>query len=709
MKLHVRLLEKLIELPECSVETASNSQLRHLLDDLGLEVKGVEASEDKGVIYTLETLANRGDHLSHVAVAREISARTLAHIKMPTVATQLSDRKTSALVRRSTDKCPKYALLEMSIPSGMSVRNDVAAFIDDPEKLHPIVGVLNYVQMEMGQPMHAFDADKIEGEIIIELSTQPEQVEALDGKSYTVPAGSILIKDRKKIVAVAGVIGCANSMVTNETRKVLIESAAFEPVSVRITARAMGLSTDASYAFERGCDPEGLIPALKRVAYLAGGSAGTAKDTEAAHVIGLTFSESGPTEKRKVTVLLSDLRKQLNLSRLEDVEVVTRFKNLGYQVEVTPASGKDKQLTFLVPSWRLWDVRNADDIYEDIARSVSLNRVKVELPSLEYEVAAPTAFERLGKIVRPALLGSGFVEVITSGFYSANEVSLLEQLSPGAGAQHLALKNSLEAKNSHMKISNVVHLTKLLAANRKRGVRAAKVYELCRVFERPAELPSDEPRERDELDFNYEHDVLCLASAGRWFEGDWRKPESTEEHLRLFKGAIAGLIKGLGCAFSASKGDSPFLHPGIQGSVKCGRHVVGVFGAVHPLIREACEIKEDVFFCELDVRLLVKLMIGVPAPSVSDFPAVWRDMTIKVNVKEQAGRILRFIHEAALESLSDAVIVDDFKKPEEEYRRVTYRVVFQRNDRTLKSEEVDAAVETLLENLKGKHSVELAG
>jgi phenylalanyl-tRNA synthetase beta chain len=708
MKLHIRLLEKLIELPEWSVETASNCPLRHLLDDLGLEVKGVEASQEKGIVYTLETLANRGDHLSHVGVAREISARTLAQVKIPTLANQLSDRKASVPVRRATDKCFKYALMDMSVPAGMALRNDVASFVEDPEKLHPIVSILNYVQLEMGQPMHAFDADKIEGEIIVELSTKPEEIDALDGKRYTVPVGSVLIKDRKKIVAVAGVIGCLNSMVTGETRKVLIETAVFDPVSVRITARAMGVSTDSSYAFERGCDYEGMTPALKRVAYLAGGSAGTAKDTESAHVIGVTYAESAPTEKRKVTVLLSSLKKQLNLPRLEEVEVITRFKNLGYVVDSAPASGKDRELALSVPSWRLWDVRNADDVYEDIARSVSLNRVKAELPALDYEAPPLTAFERVAQNIRPALLGSGFVEVISSGFYSAADVAVLEQLSPGIGTQHLTLKNSLEAKNSHMKATNVVHMTKLLAANLKRGVGAAKVYELCRIFSRPAELPSDEPREREELEYDYEHDILAIASAGRWYEGEWRKPEGTADHARLFKGAIAGLIKGLGCRFSVGKGDSPLLHPGIQGSVKCGRHVVGVMGAVHPVIREACETRDEIFYCELDLRLLAKLMIGVPAPAVSDYPAVWRDMTLRLSPREQAGRVLRFVQEAALDSLVNAVIVDDFKKAEEDYRRVTYRITFQRNDRTLKSEEVDAALGGLVESLKSKHGIEMA-
>lgn len=708
MKLHVRLLEKLMELPECPVETAAMSPLRHLLDDIGLEVKGLEVSAAKGVVFTIETLANRGDHLYVVGAAREISARTLAHIKVPPVAGALSDRKASILVRRNTEKCSRYALLEMSLPTPMSLRNDVACFIDEPEKRHAIVDLLNYVQMEFGQPMHAFDSSKVDGEIIIDTATKIETIEALDGKTYQVPEGSILIRDRKKIIAVAGVIGCANSMVTEGTTKVCIEAATFDPVSVRKTARAMGLSTDASYAFERGVDPEGIATALKRLVYLAGGSAGAAKDTEGAHVIGYTYVEASPPEKRKVKVLLSFLKNHLNLPRLEELEVVTRFKNLGYGVEVS-AVGKDRELSLLVPSWRLYDVSNPDDIVEDIARSVSLNRVRHELPALDVEQAARNPNEQITTLVRPALRGAGFVEVITKGFYSAAEVSLLESLERGAAARHIALKNSLEASNSHMKMTNVLHLGEILAANLKRGVIAPKVYDLGRVFTKPEGEASDEPRERDPLEYNYEHDVLTFASAGRWCEGEWRKAESLEEHARYFKGALANVVKALGAQFSVGKSECGYLHPGMQASVKMGRNVVGFFGVIHPVAREACGLKDPAFYAELDLRLLYKFMSRPDSVTVSDFPAISRDMTLRIDPHEQAGRVLRLIHEAQIGSLTEAIIADDFRKAEEDFRRVTYRVTFQRGDRTLKHEEVDGAMSALLDSLREKHGVVLAG
>jgi phenylalanyl-tRNA synthetase beta chain len=706
MKLQVRLLEKFIELPECPVESAGRSPLRHLLDDVGLEVKNTEVLPDKGVVFTIETLANRGDHLSVLGVAREISARTLAQPKVPTMAAKLSEKKAGIPVRRVTEKCPRYALLEMSLPQHMPLRNDVAAFLDEPEKHHAIVDLLNYVQKECGQPMHAFDVEKIEGEIVIDIATKQEEVEALDGKTYKVPEGSILIRDRKKIVAVAGVIGCANSMVTATTKKVFIEAAVFEPTSVRITARAMGLSTDASHAFERGVDPEGIPTALKRLVFLAEGSAGTIHGAESAHALGYTYLEASAAEKRKTSATLSHIRKELNMPRLEEVEITTRLKHLGYSVEGVVV-GKDKQFNLTIPSWRLWDVRNPEDVIEDIARSVSLNRVRPELPPLDYEAPPQNPIEILYGRVKLALIGNGFFEVITKGFYSAADVQVLEGLHRGIGVRHVSLKNSLDASNSHMKITDVMHLTKLLGLSRKRGVRAPKVFEFCRLFQKPSEPVSDEPRERDPLDYNYERDVLCFASAGRWADVEWRKSETVEEHARLFKGAIAAVIKSLGGAFSVGKSEERILHPGMQASIKIGRNVVGFFGVVHPTIREACDCKDEVFYGELDAKLLFKFMSAVEAPAVSDLPPISRDMTLKIDPKEQAGRVLRIVHESNLESLAEASIIDDFRKQEESFRRVTYRVTFQRADRTLKHEEVDAAVATLLDVLKTKHSIEM--
>ena len=707
MKLHLKALERIIEIPECQPDSAAQSPLRQLLDDVGLEVKGIEVHESRGVVFTIETLANRGDHLYTLGVARELSARTLSQIKVPAVASQLPERKTAVPVRRVTERCTRYALLEMAVPEGMELRSDVALYTDEPGKKHPIVDILNFVQNEVGQPMHAFDFDKVEGEIAVELSQQEESIEALDGKTYKVPAGSIVIRDRKKIVAVAGVIGCANSMVTSATRKVLVEAAVFDPVTVRKTARAMGISTDASYFFERGVDPEGIPFALKRLVHLAGGSAGAVGTVDSAHALGYSYSELAAPEKRKVAISLSVIRAQMNLPRLDEVEITARLKNLGYGVEVI-AQGKDRLFTLMVPSWRLWDVTNLEDVTEDVARSFSFSRVKPELPPLDYITPEKNPCEVVIERVRPTLIGQGFVEVISKVFYTGAEASLVETLAPKVKGTHITIKNALEQGNSHLKVTNAIHLGKIISSNRKRGVLAPKVYEPGRLFSRPAELPSDEPNERAPLDYNYERDVLCLAAGGRWGDNEFRKGEPLEQAVRSFVGVVSAVVRSLGANPTISKSEDPLLHPGMQASIKAGRSVVGVVGVLHPTLQEYCESKEPILYAELDTALLYKAILEPQAPSVSDLPAIRRDITLQIGTSEQSGKVVRYLKEGAFDALNEVVVVDDFKRAEESFRRVTYRLKFQTLERTLQHEEVDTTMNAIISTLRDKHSITMA-
>lgn len=706
MKLRYSLLQRFIELPECDPKQAGNSPLRHLLDDLGLEVKSTDENSDGSPIFTIETLANRGDHLYALGIAREISARLLNRVTYPAMASSLPEKKCAVPIKRATEKCHRYGLLEMVVPHPMPLRSDVSSVLGaDCGKHHAIVDLLNYIQAEMGQPMHAFDQEKVEGEIIIDLATQVEQIEALDGKSYKVPAGSILIRDKKKIIAVAGIIGCSNSMVTENTKKVLIEAALFDPVSVRIAARGMGISTDASYAFERGVDPEGIVPAFKRLVQLAAGSAGAVGGGDAAHVVGYSMSDGPAFERRKTAIRLSRLRKEFNLPRLDEVEITARLKNLGYGVEVAPVDKSDKEFHCSVPSWRIWDIANADDLVEDVVRSMSFDRVKLQLPDLDYEAPHENPLERFTKTARPILVGNGFSEVITKGFYSHADVTLLEKRKAGSEEKHMRIKNAIEAHNSHMKITNVIHLARLLESNRRAGVETCKVFEQGRLFTNEAS-PSEEG---GSLKYDFEREVLTFAMYGRWYEREWRSPEAIEEKVPLFRGVIDGLARSFGRDLSVGKSDSPYLHPGVQGSIKFGRSVCGEFGMLHPELARALDLRGEMLYAQIEVNRVMSLGDRDERDPLYDFPAIRRDLTLKVGTKDLAGRIERYILESKAANLTDCVIIDDFRREGEDFRRVTFRVTFQEPARTLQHSEVDAAVAVVLENLASKHSVEMAG
>lgn len=694
MKLHLSVLEKLIDLP-----TKDPSELRALFDDVVSEVKGIDGS-GSNTVFTIETLANRGDHVCALGIARELSARLLSPISLPAMAGELTDRKSSIPVRILTDTCPRYSLLEMSLAPDMQLRPDIAAIMgatgESNDRKHPIVDILNYIQLELGQPMHAFDREKVEGEIVIDVTTASETVEALDGKSYTVPKGSIVIRDKRKIIAVAGVIGCKNTMVTQSTSSVLVESAIFDPVKVRLTARGMGISTDASFLFERGGDREATTTALRRLVALLQGGPGS---TKASHVLGFADVSKVPLEKRKIPLKLSTIRTQMNLQRLAEIEVTSRLKNLGFMFEVAgnDKSGAPNEWNVTVPSWRLWDVRSEEDLVEEFARVHGYNKVKLELPPLDYEIPEENPIDTLLARVEAALAGSGFIEVVSKAFYTADDVALLESLSPGIREQHITIKNAVERSYSHLKVSNILHLAKLSAENHRRGVLSFKAYEFGRVFSLGITGGS----------FEFERDVLSLAASGRWTEHEWQKPENTEELVFLFKGVVENVVRSLGVSslFIAPSKD-PLLHPGCQGALKAGRETLGTFGLLHPAIASKLELRNDVVIAELDAAKLTKCMTTRAYQAPSDFPSIRRDVTLKIPGTTMASRISRSIFESKPANLVDVAVIDNFKKANEDFRRVTFRLTFQSAERTLESAEVDTALDATLISLRSELGVE---
>lgn len=701
MKLHLSILEKLIDLP-----TKVPQELRQLLDDIGLEVKSLDQESAADVIFNIETLANRGDHLSALGVAREISARTLTAPRIPAIAGQLSDRKASLGVSVKTEKCLRYAALELAATEQLELRPEISRVLGDAAKLaerHPLVHYLNYLLLEVGQPMHAFDRDKLEGELIIDELQSEEQIEALDGNKYRVPSGSIVIRDRKKIVAVAGVIGCANSMITLESKRAVIESATFDPVSVRKTAKAMGISTDASFVFERGSDPEMVLFALKRLAYLAAPSGGGG-----VQMVGLNYVPGRVVEAKKIEITLGAIRAEMNLPRLEELAVVSRLKLLGYHVEQRQQASQSKgagskgEVVFhlTVPSWRMWDVANPEDVVEDFARSHGLSGVKQTLPALQYELPQCDNLSRLRSVLDPVLHGNGMFEVITKGFTSAEDVKLLSSFDDSLGAAHLALINSVEGAHSHMKLTNLIHLARVAEANLRKGIDSVKVYEYGRLFQSQRGVDPEYPFERE---------TLTLAVAGRWNVGEWRKAEEPSELLRRLSGVVFAVSRALRCEYSVTESRDSLLHPGAQAGLKFGRSIVGRIGLIHPMIKERLGLKEALAFVELDTGKLYPLLDRpAGAISVSEFPGIYRDLTLKLPLREQAGRVNRLVTDGNLPNLRSVQIVDDFKKADEEFRRVSFRLYFQSAERTLSAEEVEVTIGRLLTELAERHGISLA-
>ncbi len=656
MKLSLSLLKKFIHLP-----TEDLGMLRHTLDDVGLEVEEV-IQEGGDVVFKIETLAHRGDHLSAQGIARELSARFLIPMIPLNVVQEIPSSELLVEVSVETECCLRYAL--MSLEAG--------------EKS---VDLLNSILAEIGQPMHAFDRACVEGSIHVTTRPNEEEIVALDGKTYKVPPGSILICDSKKILAVAGVIGCQNSMVTSSTKSVLVESAAFDPVSIRKTAKKMGISTDASYAFERGCDREKVLMALKRLLALL----------PAIKKVGLYYYPGQKTPKRTLELSFARLRALLNASSISREEIEERLMFLGY--EITDRS-EDHSLV-IAPSWREWNVLTETTVIEDFARVYGLNSFPLELPPLDYKKPPQHKNEIFLEKVESSLLGNGFFEVMTKSYYSQEAVSFLNELQEGVEMLHIPIKNSVEREYSHLKITNIIHLARLSEYNFRRGILSFKAYEFARLF----------ARQKGKSLYEYERDVLSLAFAGRWHQGEWKEEESKDTKICLLKGVLESIYASLGLPVSIKPGSIPCLHPGYQAALYVNDTQTGYFGLIHPQLSSRLGLDQDLFYAELDAETLTGIPPRHPQVIFSDFPSIKRDLTLKVPKKGFATGAIDAIYASSSQFLQQVAIVNVFEKQGEDFRRVTYRLSFQSDERTLQHEEVDAGVSTLLSSLKETYSL----
>lgn len=647
MKISLNLLKNFIDLP-----LQDTRKLRVIFDELGLEVEDV-ITEGGETFFKIEILAHRGDHLSLLGIARELSSRLLLPIRSVEAVERVSFIFPHPVFVH-TDTCFRYACTKVSL---------------DKVALETLLQKIQVVQQELGQPLHAFDLDTIEGPVYVVVSTDEEVIDALDGKTYKVPPGSILIRDGRKSIAVAGVIGSAATMVTSNTKRVFIESASFDPVCVRKTARKMGISTEASYIFERGCDVNMALFAIKRLLFLLGN---TLEHYDVGYYSGENFV------KKKIEISIEQLRRYLCLQHLREEEVCKKLAMLGYVVEQ-----KHEKIIVEIPSWRFWNVQTASSVIEDFARVYGLHRIPLVIPPLEYHTSADHEMEIfLGK-VETCLLGTGFFEVKTKSYYSKEAAALLHGIK-----KHITIKNSIDREYSHLKMTNAIHLAKLADYNLKKGEESVKVYECSRIFYENPEGP-----------YKFERDVLSLVVSGRWYTSAWKKKEASLDLVYYLKGVVEAIGSSFSCEVTMKESSIDFLHPGRQAHIMFNGVQCGFMGCLHPQIQEKLELTEDLVYVELDVAKCMQCWHRRELKIVSEYPSIKRDITLKIPKRCLAYEIVEYIHLMKVPDLKGVSIVDAFQVDEEDFRRVTYRCTFQSVSRTLQREEVDEVMEGILAKL----------
>ena len=569
MNLSLNVLQRHIQLNQTPKE------LRHLLDDIGIEVKRMEeVGED--IVYGLELLANRGDHHCYLGIAREISGRTGKRICGPlsrvlTVGQEIA-------VQNHTELCLRYTATPMSLTGERSDLSEIDQQPLEAAGIHSLtapVDATNLSNLEIGQPTHVFDADKIDGAIHIRLSSEGERAWLLfEEEAREIPVGTIVISDESKILAIAGVIGCEDSKTTDETTSIIIESACFEPVSVRKTGRALGLHTDALARFERGSDPDLAIVGAGRV-------------VELLETVG--WSVTGPTtevgdwsnEHRHISLNVGALNDFLG-TNLSTEEVADRLTRYGFISIVDGTSG----LQVEVPTHRIWDVENAFDLYEEIAKSVGYNSIPTTLPTID-KGAVPSILEQNRDLVEETLLGAGFFEVITDGFYGRTDLEKMGLPADHVLHAHVETQNSLDKGYSLLKNNCLLQAVQAVQKNAHRGLSNLKMYEWTRTFHLDSNASNGVCTERQ---------TLWLMAAGMEHAKTWQGNSTVISPLYL-KGLVQELSIALGLALSVREASDDhtlyaMLHPHRQATIWLGDDCVGILGEVHPRICKNMKIKK---------------------------------------------------------------------------------------------------------------------
>jgi phenylalanyl-tRNA synthetase beta chain len=643
-------------------------------------------------ILEVEVTPNRPDCLSVLGIAREVAALTGGRVRPPSTAVDEGDPDAVRLTAVSVEDpelCPRYAarvILDVTVaPSPAWLRERLRAAGLRP--INNVVDVTNYVLWELGHPLHAFDYDGLrEHRIVVRRARPGETVVTLDGQPRALAETMLVIADAERAVAVAGVMGGANTEVGVATRRVLLESAHFKPGSVRHTARSLGLSTEASYRFERGADVEGVGEALDRAAQLIARLGG-------GHVArGAVDVYPVPRAPIAVDLRLARVRRVLGACPSQEV-VAGILRGLGF-----PLDPRDGGFHVRVPSFRR-DVSLEDDLVEEVARIWGYGEIPSTIPSGTLRLTRRPRHLVAHDTIRRVLAASGCREAVTLALI---DPAHLAHLGWDVGDPRVVtLRNPLAADRSVLRPTLVFGLLEAVRTNVRRQAADVRLFELGRVFE--AEGPGQLAREETRLGI-----VLTGARDARaWFGGKAR--------VDVFdvKGMVENVVEALGQeAVGATLASVPYLEEGRAGTLMVGEVPVGVLGELHPDVQRAFDLPAPVFVAELSLDRLGAVperpSVHRPLPR---FPGVQRDLAVLVSAAVSAEEVGRAIRTLANPCLKRVVLFDVYAGEQVGAGRksLAYALWYQADDRTLTDPEVNLVHGEVVERLRQALGAEVRG
>ncbi|MFP5382547.1 MAG: phenylalanine--tRNA ligase subunit beta [Gammaproteobacteria bacterium] len=637
------------------------------------------------VTLELGLTPNRSDCLGLLGLAREVAAFSRLPFKGLNVAAVAPCSEARFPVRvNAPAACPRYVGrvvrdVDVSRPSPMWLREKLRR--SGIRSIDAVVDITNFVMLELGQPMHAFDLDELDGHIDVRLATSGERITLLDGKEIVLSPDTLLIADASRPLAMAGIMGGQGSGVSGKTRNLMLESAFFAPLAVAGRARRYGLHTDSSHRFERGVDWRLQELAIERATQLVldicGGNAGPLTLVESAE----NLPPAAEIELRAESVEAL-LGMALPASEIEDI-----LARLGMEVS-TQESGR--RWTVLAPSYR-FDIAIAEDLVEELARIYGYDRLPTRLPRGDFHIATrPEGQLDLARL-RRALVARGYQEVVT---YSFVDPSLQKQLDPGV--EPLALANPISADMAVMRTTLWAGLLDVARYNVHRQQSRLRLFEAGLRFVPAADGLRQEP-------------MLAGLLLGAALPEGWAQQARKVDFFDA-KGDLEALfaLNGSPSSFTVEPATHPALHPGQSARICREGQEVGTLGALHPRLQRELDLPGNVFLFE--IRQSALLVGRLPRyQELSRFPGVRRDIALTVDRKVPVAKIQALVKGAAGEALRDLVVFDVYEGAGvgEDRRSVALGLTFQHASRTLTDDEVSAWVDSAVSLLKQQVSAAL--
>ncbi|MBE6908771.1 MAG: phenylalanine--tRNA ligase subunit beta [Ruminococcaceae bacterium] len=624
-------------------------------------------------VVEFEITPNRPDCLSVIGLAREASATFHRPLKLHTPVVKGSGGSIAELLDieiADGELCPRYTARMVKnvkiAPSPLWMRERLRASGVRP--INNIVDITNYVMLEYGQPMHAFDFSCVEGgKIVVRTAREGETIQTLDGNERALTPSMLCICDEHRPVCVAGVMGGANSEIVGDTAMVLFESANFNGVSVRRTATALGMRTDASSRYEKGLDPMNTIKAVERACELV-------EQLGCGEVVDGVMDVIARDKPETIVKLEPKRINRMLGTDLSERVMRNILLSLGFAI--------DEEDNIHVPSWR-GDVEHCCDIAEEVARFYGYNNIPNTLTKGETTRGGFTDVQRFERALGVSCRALGFDEIITYSFISPSYYDKIRMGADDPRRSSMKILNPLGEDTSIMRTTILPSMLEIITRNYNYRNKSARLYELGKIYLPRADGLADEPK---------------MLSLGAYGEG---------VDFFSLKGAVEAILREarIPSVRFAVCADNAAYHPGRCAQVFSGDKLLGVFGQIHPLVCLNYGVEAEVYAAELSFEALYEKRGGKPEyRPLPKFPAATRDIAVVCRESVTVGALEECIRGAAGEVLREVTLFDVYRGAGilPGSKSVAFSLVLRADDRSLTSEEADATMRAIVDALEAK-------